>query len=134
MKRLVILGVIVLVPLLVMLSVSTAMDKPQTEASLQGLEVATLAGGCFWCTESDFEKLDGVKEAISGYTGGHVENPTYKQVSRGGTGHIEAVQVYYDPKHITYSQLLDHLWRHINPTDNGGQFVDRGDSYRPGIF
>jgi len=134
MKRLVIFGVMLLVPLLVVLSVSTAKDKPEPEVSLQGLEVATFAGGCFWCTESDFEKLDGVVEAVSGYTGGHVKNPTYRQVARGGTGHIEAVQVYYDPKQVSYSQLLDHLWRHINPTDNGGQFSDRGPEYRPGIF
>lgn len=104
------------------------------ESDLKGLEVATFAGGCFWCTESDFEKLDGVVEAVSGYTGGHVKNPTYRQVASGGTGHIEAVQVYYDPKKVSYRELVDHLWRHINPTDNGGQFSDRGPEYRPGIF
>ncbi len=133
-KWLVILGALFLIPLLLAVSVSMAKDDTKPQTALDGLEVATFAGGCFWCTESDFEKLDGVKEAISGYTGGHLDNPTYRQVSNGGTGHIEAVQVYYDPKVVSYSQLLDHLWRHINPTDNGGQFVDRGDSYRPGIF
>jgi peptide methionine sulfoxide reductase msrA/msrB len=98
------------------------------------LERATFAGGCFWCTESDFEKIDGVAEAISGYTGGRTENPTYQQVSAGGTGHAEAVQVIYDPQKITYNELLDVFWRHIDPTDAGGQFVDRGSSYRSAIF
>jgi len=95
---------------------------------------ATFAGGCFWCTEADFEKVDGVVEAISGYTGGHTDNPTYHQVSAGGTGHVEAVQVIYDPQKITYNELLDVFWRHVDPTDAGGQFVDRGPSYRSVIF
>ena len=95
---------------------------------------ATFAGGCFWCTEADFEKVDGVVEAISGYTGGHIDNPTYHQVSAGGTGHVEAVQVIYDPQKITYNELLDVFWRHVDPTDAGGQFVDRGPSYRSVIF
>jgi peptide methionine sulfoxide reductase msrA/msrB len=98
------------------------------------LKTATFAGGCFWCTEADFQKVDGVVEAISGYTGGHTENPTYRQVSAGGTGHAEAVQVIYDPQKITYNELLDVFWRHIDPTDAGGQFVDRGSSYRSAIF
>jgi len=133
-KWLVIVGVMLLIPLLLVETVSMAKNDNKIQVALDGLEVATFAGGCFWCTESDFEKLNGVKEAISGYTGGHLENPTYRQVARGGTGHIEAIQVYYDPKLVSYSQLLDHLWRHINPTDNGGQFSDRGPEYRPGIF
>ena len=95
---------------------------------------ATFAGGCFWCTEADFEKVDGVVVAISGYTGGHIDNPTYHQVSAGGTGHVEAVQVIYDPQKITYNELLDVFWRHVDPTDAGGQFVDRGPSYRSAIF
>jgi peptide methionine sulfoxide reductase msrA/msrB len=98
------------------------------------LKTATFAGGCFWCMESDFEKIDGVVEVISGYTGGHVENPTYEQVSAGGTGHAEAVQVIYDPEEVTYQELLDVFWRHINPTDMGGQFADRGTQYRSAIF
>ncbi|MBT4289113.1 MAG: peptide-methionine (R)-S-oxide reductase MsrB [Deltaproteobacteria bacterium] len=98
------------------------------------LKVATFAGGCFWCTESDFEKVDGVVEAVSGYTGGQSMNPTYGEVSGGGSGHIEAVQVYYDPQKVTYNQLLDIFWRHVNPTDGGGQFVDRGDQYQTAIF
>jgi peptide methionine sulfoxide reductase msrA/msrB len=95
---------------------------------------AVFAGGCFWCTESDFEKVDGVVEVISGYTGGRVAPPTYKQVSAGGTGHVEAVKVIYDPDKITYAELLDVFWRHVDPTDAGGQFVDRGNQYRSVIF
>lgn len=98
------------------------------------LKTATFAGGCFWCVESDFEKVGGVVEVISGYTGGHMENPTYKQVSAGGTGHAEAVQVFYDPEKVIYEDLLYVFWRHVNPTDAGGQFVDRGSQYRTGIF
>lgn len=100
----------------------------------KNLEIATFAGGCFWCTESDFEKLDGVAKVISGYTGGPEKNPTYKQVAYGKTGHTEAVQVYYDPEKVSYEKLLDHYWKHVNPTDSGGQFVDRGPQYRPAIF
>ena len=95
---------------------------------------ATFAGGCFWCTEADFEKLPGVVKVISGYTGGIKENPTYEQVSSGGTGHVEAIQVYYDPSKLSYEELLDFFWKHIDPTDKGGQFVDRGSQYRSVIF
>ena len=103
-------------------------DKNTTEA------VAIFAGGCFWCMESPFEKLDGVNEVISGYTGGHKLNPTYQEVSAGGTGHTEAVKVLYNPQQISYEKLLDVFWRQINPTDGGGQFVDRGEQYRSEIF
>ncbi|MCG6893453.1 MAG: peptide-methionine (R)-S-oxide reductase MsrB [Desulfobacteraceae bacterium] len=98
------------------------------------LETATFAGGCFWCTESDFEKIDGVAEAVSGYTGGTTADPTYEQVSSGVTGHIESVQVRYDPEKISYEKLLEHFWRSVDPTDPGGQFVDRGPQYRSAIF
>jgi peptide methionine sulfoxide reductase msrA/msrB len=98
------------------------------------LQKATFAGGCFWCVEADFEKVPGVVKVISGYTGGNKENPSYEEVSSGTTGHLEAVQVYYDPTKITYEQLLDSFWRHIDPTDAGGQFVDRGAQYRSAIF
>jgi peptide methionine sulfoxide reductase msrA/msrB len=98
------------------------------------LEKATFAGGCFWCMVPPFEKLDGVTEVISGYTGGHVANPTYEEVSSGTTGHMEAVEVTYDPTKVTYEKLLDVFWRQINPTDGGGQFVDRGSSYKSAIF
>ncbi|MDQ7786599.1 MAG: peptide-methionine (S)-S-oxide reductase MsrA [Thermodesulfovibrionales bacterium] len=96
--------------------------------------IATFAGGCFWCVESDFEKLPGVVKVISGYTGGQKDNPTYEEVASGNTGHGEAVQVFYDPSQITYEELLDYFWRHIDPTDPGGQFVDRGQQYRSAIF
>lgn len=97
-------------------------------------DTATFAGGCFWCTEADFEKVEGVIEVISGYTGGHKENPTYDQVSAGKTGHVEAVQVVYDPEKVSYKELLRFFWRHVDPTDPGGQFVDRGSQYRSAIF
>ena len=100
----------------------------------KNLEIATFAGGCFWCTESDFEKIDGVREVVSGYIGGHVENPSYEQVSAGGTGHVEAIQVRYDPTKVSYKELLDVFWRHVDPTDPAGQFADRGSQYRPVIF
>jgi len=96
--------------------------------------IATFAGGCFWCLESDFEKVNGVVEVISGYTGGFKENPTYKEVSSGATGHAEAVQVLYDPTEVTYEELLDVFWKHVDPTDPGGQFVDRGLQYQTVIF
>ena len=108
--------------------------SPLMKTEPKNHKTATLAGGCFWCIESDFEKVDGVIEAVSGYTGGDEPNPTYKQVSAGGTGHTEAVQVHYDPDKITYKELLDVFWRHMDPTDAGGQFVDRGSQYRPAIF
>ncbi len=98
------------------------------------LKTATFAGGCFWCTESDFEKVKGVTEVISGYTGGQKENPAYEEVSAGSTGHVEAIQVIYDPLLVTYKELLRIFWRHIDPTDSGGQFVDRGAQYRSAVF
>jgi peptide methionine sulfoxide reductase msrA/msrB len=97
-------------------------------------EVATFAGGCFWCTESDFEKIEGVIGVISGFSGGPEKNPSYEEVSAGKTGHLEAIQVQYNPEKVTYSELLDFFWKHINPTDPGGQFVDRGFQYRSAIF
>ena len=97
-------------------------------------EKATFAGGCFWCMEHPFEKIEGVLEVISGYTGGHKQNPTYKEVSSGGTGHVEVVQITYDPSKISYAQLLDMFWKQIDPTDPNGQFVDRGLQYRSAVF
>jgi len=115
---------------------SQSMDEPQSKAAVAEMSsrTAVFAGGCFWCTEADFEKLPGVIEAVSGYTGGHVVNPTYKQTSAGGTGHVEAVQVRYDPARVSYTQLLKWFWRHVDPTDSSGQFVDRGFQYRSVIF
>ena len=98
------------------------------------LAVATFAGGCFWCVESDFDKVPGVVETISGYTGGTVANPDYKQVTKGGTGHREAVQIRYDPTQVSYERLLHVFWRSVDPTDDGGQFCDRGESYQTAIF
>jgi peptide methionine sulfoxide reductase msrA/msrB len=115
---------------------SYAETNEQTTSTVkpEDLSVATFAGGCFWCTESDFEKLPGVHKVISGFSGGHVANPRYEDVSKGATGHVESVQVYYDPKVISYNSLLDAFWRMVNPTDNEGQFVDRGNQYRTLIF
>ena len=97
-------------------------------------DIATFAGGCFWCMESAFEEIKGVKEVISGYTGGFQENPAYKEVSDGGTGHLEAIQVIYDESAVSYKELLDAFWKNIDPTDSGGQFVDRGSQYQAAIF
>jgi len=119
-----------------LLSSSRAVDKEGGRAmkDFEGLQTATLAGGCFWCVEADLEKVDGVVEVVSGYTGGTEKNPTYEEVSAGGTGHVEAVQVHYDPTKVTYKEILDVFWRHVDPTDQGGQFVDRGSQYRTAIF
>ncbi len=97
-------------------------------------ETATLAGGCFWCIEATFEKIEGVVDVVSGYSGGHVENPTYNQVTSGTTGHYEAVQLKFNPEKISYSQVLAILFKQIDPTDSSGSFVDRGDQYRSAIF
>ncbi len=96
--------------------------------------VAVFAAGCFWCAEADFAKVPGVLDVVSGYTGGRGASPTYQQVSAGGTGHYEAVRVRFDPRRVTYARLLDVFWRNVDPVDGGGQFCDRGDSYRAAIF
>ncbi|KIC10490.1 peptide methionine sulfoxide reductase [Leisingera sp. ANG-M1] len=100
----------------------------------QSTEVLTVAGGCFWCVESDFESVPGVIEAVSGYTGGKTENPTYKDVTGGGSGHYEAVQITFDPAKVSRERLLELFFRSVDPTDDGGQFCDRGDSYRTAVF
>lgn len=99
-----------------------------------GFEVAIFAGGCFWCMEGPFDEVDGVEATVSGYTGGDLENPTYEDVTGGGTGHAEAVWILYDPAKVSYTQLLDVFWRQINPTTKNRQFCDVGDSYRTAIF
>jgi peptide methionine sulfoxide reductase msrA/msrB len=114
-------------------STDSRLEKPMNDKP-QRTQTAVFAGGCFWCTESDFEKVEGVVEVVSGYTGGRIVNPTYEQVSAGGTGHVEAVKVVYDPDKVSYEQLLQVFWRHVDPTDGGGQFVDRGSQYRSVIF
>lgn len=103
-------------------------------AKAAGTETLTVAGGCFWCVEADFESLRGVKEAVSGFAGGKTANPTYKQVTQGGTGHYEAVQIQFDPNVVSRDTLLALFFRSIDPTDAGGQFCDRGESYRSAIF
>jgi peptide methionine sulfoxide reductase msrA/msrB len=117
--------------LLTSLSLVRAAEQIPNEADLA---VATFAGGCFWCTESDFEKVKGVESAVSGYTGGKLKNPTYSQVSSGRTRHIESVQVHFDPSVISYEQLLTAYWKMFDPTDDGGSFVDRGYQYTSAIF
>lgn len=97
-------------------------------------EIATLAGGCFWCMVKPFDEWPGVVQVVSGYTGGHKENPTYEEVCSGSTGHFEAVQITFDPSVISYEEILDVYWRQIDPTDDGGQFCDRGSSYQTAIF
>jgi len=97
-------------------------------------EIATLAGGCFWCVESDFEKVDGVISVVSGYTGGKEHNPTYQQVSSGRTGHTEAVQIVFDPEKVSYKKLIDMFWKTIDPTTPNRQFCDVGSQYRSEIF
>ncbi|TYO98695.1 peptide-methionine (S)-S-oxide reductase [Geothermobacter ehrlichii] len=121
---------------LLLLAFSPPALAAESGAPMKGKDVAvaTFAGGCFWCMEHPFEKLDGVIAVISGYTGGHVKNPTYREVSAGGTGHAEAVQISFDPEWIGYERLLEVFWMNIDPTDAGGQFVDRGDQYRSAIF
>ena len=107
----------------------TEVQKPS-----DGEQLATFAGGCFWCMEPPFEALAGVRSVVSGYTGGKEKAPTYAQVSSGRTGHTEAVQVIFDPKTVSYATLVDTFWRSMDPTDARGQFADRGAQYRPGIF
>jgi len=113
---------------------TAADDAKPAPAAGRPEALATFAGGCFWCMEGPFEKLDGVSAVVSGYTGGTVENPTYEQVSSGTTGHIEAVQVHYDPTRTKYEELLRIFWDEIDPTDDGGQFADRGSQYRTAIL
>ena len=109
-------------------------DTVEAPPPADGLAVATFAGGCFWCMEPPFDAVEGVKETLSGYTGGSEASPSYKAVAYGRTGHREAVRVVYDPQVVTYAELLEVFWRNIDPTDVGGQFVDRGPQYAPGIF
>ena len=114
-----------------LVSVTTPAFAQETKADLA---TAVFAAGCFWCTEADFDKVDGVVETLSGYTGGSVDNPTYKQVSSGGTGHAEALKVTYDPSKVSYRELLLVYWRNVDAVDGTGQFCDRGTQYRPAIF
>jgi peptide-methionine (S)-S-oxide reductase len=109
--------------------------QPQATVSNDAVaDTAIFAGGCFWCVESDFDQVPGVVATVSGYTGGRTKNPTYKQVSYDNTGHREAVEIRFDPAQISYSELLEVFWRSVDPTDGGGQFCDRGESYVTAIF
>jgi peptide methionine sulfoxide reductase msrA/msrB len=119
---------------LVLACAGDALTKEGAPGENGATEIATFAGGCFWCMEPPFEKVDGVMEVLSGYTGGKEKDPTYKQVSSGSTGHAEAIRVKYDPAKVSYRTILEVYWRQIDPTDAGGQFVDRGRQYRPAIF
>lgn len=103
-------------------------------SAVANAETATFAGGCFWCMDSEFAELPGVAKVVSGYTGGHTANPTYEEVSAGNTGHFESIEVTFDPAKISYAKLLDLYWHNIDPTDEYGQFCDKGSQYRAGIF
>lgn len=117
--------------ILLMILATTAIS---TATNAETLDKITVAGGCYWCVESDFESVNGVIEAVSGFAGGDVANPTYKQVTRGGTGHYEAVEVTFDSDIVSRRELYNFFFRSIDPTDAGGQFCDRGDAYRTALF
>jgi len=117
-------------PLILVLTLVAAL--PVRAADGDG--VLIVSGGCFWCVESDFDQVPGVTATVSGYTGGHLDNPTYEQVSHGGSGHLEAVRIRFDPAKVSYAKLVEIFWRTIDPTDAGGQFCDRGHSYTTAIF
>jgi peptide-methionine (S)-S-oxide reductase len=112
----------------------SAQGQPLASPPPAGMEVAIFAGGCFWCMEGPFERIEGVIEVLSGYTGGERPHPTYAEVASGATGHTEAVRVVYDPAVVDYERLLEAYWRAMDPTDAGGQFADRGSPYRPALF
>ena len=120
--------------LLLLAGCGSAAPPPPPNVPPERIGTAVFAGGCFWCTESDFEHMAGVIDAVSGYTGGHSANPTYDEVSAGGTGHYESVRVRFDRGRISYEDLVRRFLRTVDPTDPGGQFCDRGDSYRTAIF
>ena len=130
------LGLLLLLPLspAVASEADPVLAKAPAAASAKGTAEAVFAGGCFWCLEHDLEHLPGVVDAVSGYSGGSLRNPTYRQVSAGGTGHQEAVRVRFDPARLSYATLLRSYWRNVDPFDGSGQFCDRGSSYRPVIF
>ncbi len=123
-----------LLSLILVLAAAGTAGAQGAMAQKPGQAVATFAGGCFWCVESDFDKVKGVISTTSGYTGGHVANPTYHQVSAGGTGHAESVEIVYDPSVVSYSQLLTYFWHHVDPTVKDRQFCDAGHQYRTAVF
>ncbi len=117
-----------------LLGVALAATAAEPVAKAQATATAIFAGGCFWCMEPPYDALPGVVATTSGYTGGHKVNPTYHEVSAGGTGHVEAVKIVFDPKQIGYEKLLEVFWRNVDPLDKGGQFCDRGSTYTTAIF
>jgi peptide-methionine (S)-S-oxide reductase len=119
---------------LALAAAATLAEQDSATMAEDGQALATFAGGCFWCMEPPYDKLDGVLATTSGYTGGDKVDPTYEQVLAGDTGHAEAVQITYDPSRVSYEELLEVFWRNVDPLDAGGQFCDRGDQYRTGIF
>jgi len=121
-------------PAEIILTATSGPQAPFKNTRTDGLEEMIIAGGCFWCVESDFEKIPGVREAISGYTGGTLDNPTYKKVGTNRTGHLEAVKVIYDPAVVSYRRLVDYYWKTVDPTDASGQFCDKGESYTTALF
>lgn len=130
-------AIYLIIALAVLALAACAADAESTTATVQNKSEwskAIFSAGCFWCTEAAFDEVKGVKRTVSGYTGGHVPNPTYQQVSHGGTGHRESVLVYYDPDVATYKELLHNFWLNVDPTDDGGQFCDRGSSYTSAIY
>ena len=133
-RLVVLLALITLGLMAVGFGVAASTPEESSDSIPDDAATATFAGGCFWCTEAAFDVTEGVYEAISGYTGGSVEDPTYEQVTTGTTGHAEAVQVSYDPAQISYDELLTIYWHTIDPTDAGGQLFDRGSQYRTAVF
>jgi len=119
---------------MLMMTTGASSDSAEGNVSGENFEKATFAGGCFWCMEPPFDKLDGVISTTSGYTGGKEKNPSYEEVSSGRTGHIEAIEIVYDPSKVSYVQLLDVFWKNVDPTQENGQFVDIGPQYRTAIF
>ena len=129
-------GVLLLVLCVVVTGTVTARENMTTGPAITdaNIQKAVFAGGCFWCMEADFDKVDGVIRTVSGYAGGHVANPTYRQVSAGGTGHAESVEVTFDTNRVSYAELLQHYWHDIDPTTPNRQFCDTGNQYRTVIF
>lgn len=121
-------------PLILLAAIVFGLFLQHSAAHARKIETAIFAGGCFWCVEADFDKVKGVIETTSGYIGGTTDNPTYKQVSKGNSGHYEAVRIRFDSDITSYRELVDIFWRTVDPTDAGGQFCDRGDSYRTAVF
>jgi peptide-methionine (S)-S-oxide reductase len=129
-----IVAIVFLAAALICAAIIRNSDAAPTPPPPKGLAKATFAGGCFWCMVHPFDELKGIAKVTSGYAGGNVKDPTYDEVSAGGTGHLESVEILYDPRQVTYAKLLDVFWHNVDPTNNGGQFCDQGSQYRSAIF